>query len=167
MRAVDIIRAKRDGEALSREAIESFVRGVTDGSWEDYQASALLMAIVLKGMNAVETAWLTEAMANSGDRVNLDHIPGVKVGKHSTGGVGDKVSIVLAAGGGVRRRGAEDVGPRPRPHRRHARQARKHSRLPHRSLARGIQAHHRRSRLLPDQPDRNHRAGRQEALRAA
>src|SRR5687767_6307155 len=96
MRAVDIIRAKRDGEALSREAIESFVRGVTDGSWEDYQASALLMAIVLKGMNAVETAWLTEAMANSGDRVNLDHIPGVKVGKHSTGGVGDKVSIVLA-----------------------------------------------------------------------
>ena len=96
MRAVDIIRAKRDGEALSREAIESFVRGVTDGSWEDYQASALLMAIVLKGMNAVETAWLTEAMTRSGDRVVLDHIPGAKVGKHSTGGVGDKVSIVLA-----------------------------------------------------------------------
>jgi pyrimidine-nucleoside phosphorylase len=96
MRAVDIIRAKRDGEALSREAIESFVRGVTDGSWEDYQASALLMAIVLKGMNAVETGWLTDAMARSGDRVTLDHIPGIKVGKHSTGGVGDKVSIVLA-----------------------------------------------------------------------
>ena len=96
MRAVDIIRAKRDGEALSREAIESFVRGVTDGTWEDYQSSALLMAVVLKGMNAVETAWLTEAMANSGDRVRLDHIPGIKVGKHSTGGVGDKVSIVLA-----------------------------------------------------------------------
>ena len=96
MRAVDIIRAKRDGEALSREAIESFVRGVTDGSWEDYQASALLMAIVLKGMNAQETGWLTDAMARSGDRVTLDHIPGIKVGKHSTGGVGDKVSIVLA-----------------------------------------------------------------------
>jgi pyrimidine-nucleoside phosphorylase len=96
MRAVDIIRAKRDGEALSREAIESFVRGVTDGAWEDYQISALLMAIVLKGMNAVETSWLTEAMANSGDRVRLHHIPGIKVGKHSTGGVGDKVSIVLA-----------------------------------------------------------------------
>ena len=96
MRAVDIIRAKRDGEALSREAVESFVRGVTDGSWEDYQASALLMAIVLKGMNAAETGWLTDAMARSGDRVNLDHIPGIKVGKHSTGGVGDKVSIVLA-----------------------------------------------------------------------
>jgi pyrimidine-nucleoside phosphorylase len=96
MRAVDIIRAKRDGEALSREAINAFVRGVTDGSWEDYQASALLMAIVLKGMNAEETAWLTDAMAGSGDRVRLDHISGVKVGKHSTGGVGDKVSIVLA-----------------------------------------------------------------------
>ena len=96
MRAVDIIRAKRDGEALSREAIDAFVRGVTDGSWEDYQASALLMAIVLKGMNPVETGWLTDAMARSGDRVVLDHIPGIKVGKHSTGGVGDKVSIVLA-----------------------------------------------------------------------
>ena len=96
MRAVDIIRAKRDGEALSREAIESFVRGVTDGSWEDYQASAMLMAVVLKGMTAAETGWLTDAMARSGDRVSLDHIPGIKVGKHSTGGVGDKVSIVLA-----------------------------------------------------------------------
>lgn len=96
MRAVDIIRAKRDGDALSREAIAAFVTGVTDGSWPDYQTSALLMAIVLKGMNAVETAWLTDAMARSGDRVDLTHIPGIKVGKHSTGGVGDKVSIVLA-----------------------------------------------------------------------
>jgi pyrimidine-nucleoside phosphorylase len=96
MRAVDIIRAKRDGEALSREAIDSFVRGVTDGTWDDYQASALLMAIVLKGMSAEETAWLTDAMSRSGDRVVLDQIPGIKVGKHSTGGVGDKVSIVLA-----------------------------------------------------------------------
>jgi pyrimidine-nucleoside phosphorylase len=96
MRAVDIIRAKRDGEALSRAAIDAFVHGVGDGSWADYQISALLMAIVLKGMNAEETAWLTDAMVRSGDRVRLDSIPGIKVGKHSTGGVGDKVSIVLA-----------------------------------------------------------------------
>lgn len=96
MRAVDIIRAKRDGEPLSREAIAAFVGGVTDGSWPDYQISALLMAIVLKGMDAVETGWLTDAMSRSGERVNLDAIPGIKVGKHSTGGVGDKVSIALA-----------------------------------------------------------------------
>jgi pyrimidine-nucleoside phosphorylase len=96
MRAVDVIRAKRDGEALSRQAIDAFISGVIDGSWPDYQISALLMAIVLRGMNAKETAWLTDAMVRSGSRVDLSMIPGVKVGKHSTGGVGDKVSIVLA-----------------------------------------------------------------------
>jgi pyrimidine-nucleoside phosphorylase len=96
VRAVDIIRAKRDGQALSRDAIDTFVQGITDGSWPDYQASALLMAIVLRGMSAEETAWLTDAMVRSGARVDLSAIPGIKVGKHSTGGVGDKVSVVLA-----------------------------------------------------------------------
>ena len=96
MRAVDIIRAKRDGQSLPRPAIDAFVQGITDGSWADYQASALLMAIVLRGMSAEETAWLTDAMVRSGVRVDLSAIPGIKVGKHSTGGVGDKVSIVLA-----------------------------------------------------------------------
>ncbi len=96
MRAVDIIRAKRDGQRLSPEAIDSFVRGVATGAWPDYQASALLMAIVLRGMMPEETADLTGAMVASGDRVDLSSLPGLKVGKHSTGGVGDKVSIVLA-----------------------------------------------------------------------
>ncbi len=96
MRAVDIIRAKRDGEALSQPAIAAFVQGVLDKTWADYQTSALLMAIVLRGMSAEETAWLTDAMVRSGRRVDLRSLPGVKVGKHSTGGVGDKVSIVLA-----------------------------------------------------------------------
>lgn len=96
MRAVDIIRSKRDGLSLARDAIDAFVGGVTDGSWADYQASALLMAIVLRGMSAEETGWLTDAMVRSGERVDLASVPGHKVGKHSTGGVGDKVSIALA-----------------------------------------------------------------------
>ena len=96
MRFVDAIARKRDGYALTQAEIEAFVRGVTDDTIPDYQASALLMAIVLKGMDDQETAWLTDAMVRSGDRVDLSDIPGIKVGKHSTGGVGDKISIVLA-----------------------------------------------------------------------
>ena len=96
MRAVDIIRAKRDGEALSRQAIDAFVAGVLDGTWADYQTSALLMAIVLRGMTAEETAALTHAMVGSGRRMDLSSLGRPTVGKHSTGGVGDKVSIVLA-----------------------------------------------------------------------
>ncbi len=96
MRFVDAIARKRDGQALSRDEVDAFVAGVTDGSIPDYQVSALLMAIVLRGMSDEETGWLTDAMVRSGDRVDLSDIPGVKVGKHSTGGVGDKISVILA-----------------------------------------------------------------------
>jgi pyrimidine-nucleoside phosphorylase/thymidine phosphorylase len=96
MSFVDVIAKKRDGHALSREDIYGFVGGVTAAEIPEYQAAALLMAIVIRGMSDEETGWLTDAMARSGSRVDLSDIPGVKIGKHSTGGVGDKVSIVLA-----------------------------------------------------------------------
>jgi pyrimidine-nucleoside phosphorylase len=96
VRFIDVITRKRDGHPLDRAAIDALVAGATDGSVPDYQLSALLMAIVWRGMTDQETAWLTDAMLRSGERVDLSDIPGVKVGKHSTGGVGDKVSIALA-----------------------------------------------------------------------
>ena len=92
----DIIIRKRDGGTLTRDEIEFFARGVTDGRFADYQASALLMAIFWRGMTPQETAWLTNAMMRSGEVIDLSDIPGAKVDKHSTGGVGDKVSLILA-----------------------------------------------------------------------
>jgi pyrimidine-nucleoside phosphorylase len=95
MRFIDVIAKKRDGRALSREDIEAFIAGVSTADLPDYQISALLMAIVIRGMSDQETLWLTDAMVRSGDRLDLSMVPGVTVGKHSTGGVGDKVSIAL------------------------------------------------------------------------
>jgi pyrimidine-nucleoside phosphorylase len=96
MRAVDIIRKKRDRLGLAGDEVEAFARAAADGSWPDYQLSALLMAIFLNGMSADETAALTAAMAGNGTRYRWDDVPGPKVDKHSTGGVGDKTSLVLA-----------------------------------------------------------------------
>jgi pyrimidine-nucleoside phosphorylase len=96
MRAVDLIRRKRDGGVLDRGEIEYVVAGVTDGTLPDYQVAALLMAIVLRGMTAEETAWLTDAMVRSGVRVTYPGVRGTPVDKHSTGGVGDKTSLILA-----------------------------------------------------------------------
>ncbi|MEX2273224.1 MAG: thymidine phosphorylase [Vicinamibacterales bacterium] len=96
MPAVDIIRKKRDSQALAEGEIRDFVSGVTDGSWSDYQTSALLMAICIRGMDGRETATLTDAMVHSGVRLDWSEFGGVPVDKHSTGGVGDKTSMVIA-----------------------------------------------------------------------
>ncbi|MBD7909995.1 pyrimidine-nucleoside phosphorylase [Clostridium cibarium] len=95
MRMYDVILKKRRGEELTTEEIDYFIQGFTKGEIPDYQASALLMAIFFKSMNKRETADLTMAMVNSGEQYNLDRINGIKVDKHSTGGVGDSISIVL------------------------------------------------------------------------
>jgi len=92
----EIIAHKRDGLALSQAEVEQFVSEVVSGDFKDYQSSALLMAILLNGMTSDETGWLTEAMMRSGRIVDLPEITRPKVDKHSTGGVGDKVSLILA-----------------------------------------------------------------------
>jgi pyrimidine-nucleoside phosphorylase len=92
----EIIRAKRDGRALSEEAIREFVDGYVVGSVPDYQMAAFCMAVLFRGMNDLETGALTAAMLHSGEVLDLADVPGVKVDKHSTGGVGDKVSLALA-----------------------------------------------------------------------
>jgi len=104
MRTVDLIQRKRDGEELAPEEIEFLVEGYTNGDIPDYQMSSFLMAVFFSGMSDREVSRLTECMLRSGDTVDLSAIPGVKVDKHSTGGVGDKTSLIvapLAAAAGV------------------------------------------------------------------
>jgi pyrimidine-nucleoside phosphorylase/thymidine phosphorylase len=104
MRIVDLIRRKRDGHQLTREEIEFIVRGYTQSDFPDYQMSAWLMAVLLRGMSGPEIAALTESMLHSGITLDWSDLPGKKVDKHSTGGVGDKTSLILApivAAGGL------------------------------------------------------------------
>jgi len=104
IRAIDLIRKKRDGGELTRGEIEAFVRGATSGEIHDYQVSAWLMAALLRGLSRAETAALTDAMVHSGRVLDLSEFAAAKVDKHSTGGVGDKTSLIVApaaAAGGL------------------------------------------------------------------
>ncbi|WP_189723550.1 pyrimidine-nucleoside phosphorylase [Staphylococcus warneri] len=96
MRMIDIIEKKSDGKSLNKEEIDFFIKGYTNGDIPDYQASSLAMAIFFQDMNEEERAHLTMAMVNSGDVIDLSDIEGIKVDKHSTGGVGDTTTLVLA-----------------------------------------------------------------------
>ena len=95
MRMYDLITKKKQGEALSKEEINFIIEGFTNGNIPDYQMSAFLMAVCLKGMNLQETVDLTMAMVHSGDVLDLSPIHGKKADKHSTGGVGDKTSLII------------------------------------------------------------------------
>lgn len=96
MNTVELIKKKRDGSILSEDEISYLISNYTKGKIPDYQFSALLMAVLLKGMNKTETASLTKSMLNSGKIINLSHLKGNKIDKHSTGGVGDKTSLIIA-----------------------------------------------------------------------
>src|SRR5579863_4564479 len=96
MRLVELIRKKRDGQELSVQEIEFIVRGYTAGEFPDYQISSWLMAVLIKGMTRAETAALTQAMLHSGEVLQWNGLPQKKVDKHSTGGVGDKTSLIIA-----------------------------------------------------------------------
>src|ERR1700686_4246310 len=105
MRTVDLIQRKRDGQELAPEEIEFLIEGYTSGEIPDYQMSAFLMSVFFSGISDREVSRLTECMLRSGDTVDLSAIPGPKVDKHSTGGVGDKTSLIVAplaaAAGGI------------------------------------------------------------------
>ena len=119
MRIYDLIAKKRDGGTHSREELEAIVNGFVSGEVADYQMAAWMMAVYLRGMTDEETAELTDVMAHSGVMVDLSPIPGIKVDKHSTGGVGDKTT-------------------RPGPYRRHHRQDGERPRHKDRPLAGGV-----------------------------
>jgi hypothetical protein len=154
MTPYELIRAKRDGGSVPPEALRGFVAAYGRGEVPDYQMAALCMAVFFRGLDPLELRTWTEAMLRSGDVLDLSDVPGAKIDKHSTGGVGDKVSLALApARRRVRREGPDDVGARSWPHRRHARQARSDSGFSRRALARRNEDGAGARRLRDDRPD--------------
>ena len=123
MRMVDLIIDKREGKTHTREEINYIIREYTAGNIPDYQMSAWLMAVCWQGMTEREVSELTSAMMHSGDVVDLSDLPGIKVDKHSTGGVGDTTTCDSASCGCLRRYGGQDERPRTGPYRRDPRQA--------------------------------------------
>lgn len=131
MRTVDLTRRKRDGEELASDEIAFVVDHYTRGDIQDYQMSAFLMAAFFSGLSDKEAETLTLRMLSSGETIDLSSVPGVKVDKHSTGGVGDKTSLIAAPlAGGRGRDGPDDFGPRSRTYRWYSRQAGVDSGLP-------------------------------------
>lgn len=119
MNTVDVITRKRDGSALNAEEIRYMVDGYTAGDIPDYQMSAFLMAVYFQGMNEEETILLTKYMKESGDTVDLSGIRGIKVDKHSTGGVGDKTTLIgRSCSSSLRCTGGQDEWTRPGLYRR-------------------------------------------------
>ena len=151
----ELIRTKRDGGELGEEEIRFLVEGIADGSVSDAQVGALAMAVVLRGMNAAERVALTGAMTRSGEVLDWSDagLPGPALDKHSTGGVGDKVSLLLAPIVAACRCRADDLGARARPHGRHARQARVDPRLQHRADPETFRRAVARAELRDRRPD--------------
>src|SRR5215470_5339621 len=167
MRAVDLIRKKRDSGEHSREEIDFLISGYTHGRIPDYQMAAWLMATWIRGLSRAETAALTEAMLHSGEVVSFPELPGRKVDKHSTGGVGDKTSLILApvvAAGGLY---VPMISGRGLGHWRHTRQIGVHSRIQYRADARRFSPRAGRMRNGVDRADSGDCSGGQENLRAA
>ena len=168
MRPLDLIRKKRDGGELSSDEIAFLVRAYTDDEIPDYQMAAWLMAVLIRGMTGPELSALTGAMLHSGEVLDLSDIPGAKVDKHSTGGVGDKTSLIIApvvAAAGVTvpmisGRGLGHTGGT----------LDKLQSIPGFNINLSLSEFRRvlkSLRLRPDRPDRRDRSRRQEALRSA